>query len=655
MRLNTPVIQPISDIQETNLLISDLSSSEHFYSEISRKIIVRSNLVFGLFNLVLAIILAPKALHSVDSLGLIAALVINCAFALGVSYKGNLNQKIPNYATWILDFSTIITILLLTYTLHELSFYYLIVSLFFFNVSDSNKSVLPLSILSILGFGVLYFLSTPLFATVEAALQLMVCCIVLFLVGYLRVNLEEIIVTAKKITERLEEISSNLADRLDEEKHARLFAEEFDTETSLYNIATFQKLLERELFLFSLNHEENHEECLINLYIHSLENQTQTLSLANQSFLFMEIGNRLRNLFGSTWLIGRASKNEFVLFNKAREIGKNILDYAHVAQSDLQRPFFIDGLPIYLDIKCGVAQESVRSADELLRHARIASLYSIERSIDSPILFDGVFEEIVSRNDAILRQIRHAIDQSSFELFLHPVTHLSSKRILKAEALIRLKDIDGSYIPPSQFIPLAQRNGLVTEITQWVMRQSCRQLAILREEFHPAFEMSINVSPSDLHRPTDFLSLIDEVIEENKLPYDAITLEITEGIILDINTPVKDVLNTLRALGIKISLDDFGTGYSSLSYLDQLPIDYLKIDQSFIQEISENSNKYAICNGIIDISHSLNIAVIAEGIETTEQMALLERIHCDYGQGYLFSKPIFADDFLKHINLYYES
>ena len=643
----------IHKIQQTNILISALSGSEYFASEYSRRILVRSNFTFSAFNALLVVFLLTEEFQSTLPY-VIGLLVVNSILCLFLAWQASHIGKIPPSIHWLKDSIIFITVLFAVFLEPNISFYYLVVSLFYFFAVYSIRKATLLSIFSILGFAFTTIFFIASLNLIEISLKLFVSCMVLLLVGYLRANLDQIVHAAKNITESLEEVSSDLSDRLHNEKNARIQAEDFDLESGLHNLGSFQKILERELFLNSLNKSEIRVECIINLYINSLENHTQTLSLGNQNLLFSEIGFRLNQMFKDQYLIGRSSKNEFVLFDQKRESNELILEHAQRAQSELQRPFIIDGLPIYLDIKCGVAQEVVRDADQLLRHAQIASLYSIEQNINTPMLFDSMFEEIVARNDAILRQIRGAIADGSFELYLQPIIDLSSKQILKAEALVRLKDLDGSYISPAQFIPLAERNGLVNDITRWMIRKSCKRLATLRQEFHPDFQLSINISPFDLQNPIEFLNLIDDVVIENKIPYEAITLEITEGIFLDITSPVKDVFKTLKEIGVKISLDDFGTGYSSLSYLDQLPIDFLKIDRSFIDEISVKSNKYAICKGIIDISHSLGIQVVAEGIETVDQMNLLEKISCDFGQGYLFSKPVDEELFLEKVSPYFE-
>jgi predicted signal transduction protein with EAL and GGDEF domain len=201
--------------------------------------------------------------------------------------------------------------------------------------------------------------------------------------------------------------------------------------------------------------------------------------------------------FRKTGLIGRISKDEFVIYDKVGIYGEELLNFATNAQATLQVPIFIDSKSIYLEVKCGVACEVVSNTSDLLRHAQIASFYALERNIDKPILFDITFEILVAKNEVILGEIRRSIEQGSFSLFLQPIVDLSTEGTPEGgSTFIRMQDSNGSFIPPDVFILLAERHGLINEITQWVIKNACQQLNFLRNNYHPDFEISINISPS---------------------------------------------------------------------------------------------------------------------------------------------------------------
>jgi EAL domain-containing protein (putative c-di-GMP-specific phosphodiesterase class I) len=217
--------------------------------------------------------------------------------------------------------------------------------------------------------------------------------------------------------------------------------------------------------------------------------------------------------------------------------------------------------------------------------------------------------------------------------------------VTKAEALLRWHHPESGKVSPSVFIPIAEETGLITEIGNWVFYSVTEQVNLWREQFDDDFQVSINTSP---------LQWIDEAAAMNQwfshlqkagISGQAITVEITEGLLMDASDKITNRLLDFHDAEIQISIDDFGTGYSSLSYLKQFDIDYLKIDQSFVRNLDHDQNDLALCEAIIVMAHKLGIKVIAEGVETETQHQLLKDFDCDYGQGYLYSRPVAASDF----------
>lgn len=251
----------------------------------------------------------------------------------------------------------------------------------------------------------------------------------------------------------------------------------------------------------------------------------------------------------------------------------------------------------------------------------------------------------------LTKDLHEALEKQQFHLVYQPIVNLRTNKIQKAEALIRWQHPTKGIVTPSDFIPIAERTGLINEIGNWAFIEALTQVAVWRQTIDPNFQISVNKSPVQIFNTANkskdnFLNWATYMSEHN-LPADCIAVEITEGVLLDSNTAVINYLLEFHDAGIQVALDDFGTGYSSLSYLKKFDIDYIKIDRSFVQNIEFDSDNMVLCEAIIAMAHKLKLRVIAEGIETQEQLDLLKFAGCDFGQGYFFSKPISPEEFEK--------
>ena len=245
----------------------------------------------------------------------------------------------------------------------------------------------------------------------------------------------------------------------------------------------------------------------------------------------------------------------------------------------------------------------------------------------------------------IANELRDALNKNQFWVAYQPIVELANGNIHKAEALLRWQHPSRGLISPAEFIPIAECSGLIVDIGEWVFREVASQIKHWRSMFHPDFQISVNKSPVQFHSAVDHQVSWIDYMQSLGLPGQSIVVEITEGLLLDAGGMVTEKFIGFRDAGIEVSLDDFGTGYSSLSYLKKFDIDYLKIDRSFVNNLTTDSDDMALCEAIIVMAHKLRIKVIAEGIETPEQRDLLLAVGCDYGQGYLFSKPVPAEAF----------
>jgi EAL domain-containing protein (putative c-di-GMP-specific phosphodiesterase class I) len=259
--------------------------------------------------------------------------------------------------------------------------------------------------------------------------------------------------------------------------------------------------------------------------------------------------------------------------------------------------------------------------------------------------FTPALQEAAENRLYLANDLRRALPEGQFWLAYQPIVELASGAIYKAEALLRWQHPKRGLVSPAEFIPIAEETGLILEIGNWVFQQAVQQVRHWRHSLHTDIQISVNASPVQFKASPGCHSLWSSQPEPSTLDGKSIVIEITEGILMDASSEIVDKLIAFRDAGMQVALDDFGTGYSSLSYLKKFDIDYLKIDQSFVKNLEPQSDDLILCQAIIVMAHKLGIQVIAEGIETQQQLDLLRNAGCDYGQGYLFSRPVPAAEF----------
>jgi EAL domain-containing protein (putative c-di-GMP-specific phosphodiesterase class I) len=283
-------------------------------------------------------------------------------------------------------------------------------------------------------------------------------------------------------------------------------------------------------------------------------------------------------------------------------------------------------------------------AIELIKKAETAMRNVKEQGPDNIGFFIEAMNQHAREQHSIESGIRRALHEHEFVLHYQPKIDLRTATVVGAEALIRWQKPGHGWVYPSDFIPVAEDSGLIVPLSKWVLAQACRQTRAWQTAGLPLIRMSVNMSPIDF-RQRDFVDGVAHVLEQTGLAPEWLELEITEGVLMQNVEATMTALNRLKALGTRLAIDDFGTGYSSLSYLRRFPIDVLKIDQSFIRGLSDDRNDAALVSAIINLGKGLGLKVIAEGIETAEQLAFLKAHHCEEGQGYFFSKALPADAF----------
>ncbi|MGZ8157239.1 MAG: putative bifunctional diguanylate cyclase/phosphodiesterase [Methylobacter sp.] len=418
----------------------------------------------------------------------------------------------------------------------------------------------------------------------------------------------------------------------------------FDSLTGLPNRHMFYERLAQEM---KKSRRVGLPLALLFLDLDHFKDVNDTLGHCKGDLLLKEMAQRLLACVRSTDTVARLGGDEFTIILAELHEQDSIERLAQEILCQLTKPFELAGEVAYVSVSIGITlyPEDTDDIDVLIKNADQAMYAAKDQGRNCRHYFTISMQEAALARMRLINDLRNALAERQFWLAYQPIVELTTGAIHKAEALIRWQHPAHGLISPAEFIPVAEATGMIIDIGEWVFREAAQQTAQWRTEHHDDFQVSINKSPVQFQREGNGHLAWFEHLRELGLPGQSIVVEITEGLLMDAGVLITGQLLAFRDAGIQVSLDDFGTGYSSLSYLKKFDIDYLKIDQSFTRNLSPNTNDLALCEAIIVMAHKLGIKVIAEGIETQEQRDLLTAAGCDYGQGYLFSKPVSADKF----------
>ncbi|MGA1408393.1 MAG: bifunctional diguanylate cyclase/phosphodiesterase [Prochlorotrichaceae cyanobacterium] len=363
--------------------------------------------------------------------------------------------------------------------------------------------------------------------------------------------------------------------------------------------------------------------------------------------LLKQVAQRLKNIIRSNDIIARISGDEFVLLLEDIYQQDAIIIILEKLMSSFKEPFDVLETKLYISACMGVSlfpQDGITVVD-LMRNADLAMYQSKEEGRNTYKFFTADLTERALQRARIENALQEALLRKEFYLMYHPQIHLHTHQIVGMEVLLRWQHLEMGMISPATFIPIAEQNGLIRDLGRWVLLLACRQGKAWLDQGVDFGRMAINVSGKQL-QDKDFAHDVRWILAETQFPAQHLELEVTESFVMRVPEVSIQHLSTLKDLGIQISIDDFGTGYSSLSYLKRLPIDKLKIDQTFIRDIYTDSDDMAITSSVIAMGHALGLTVIAEGVETESQAQFLKDQHCDEAQGYLYSKPLLEERFL---------
>ena len=366
--------------------------------------------------------------------------------------------------------------------------------------------------------------------------------------------------------------------------------------------------------------------------------------------LLLALADRLRSHSGRLGALARLGGDQFALVQadieqpyEAAELAQNILD-------DLEAPFALDQEEIRLRATIGITlfPEDGDSTEKLLQKAEQTMTLAKTRSRNRYQFYIASVDSEMRRRRELEKDLREALVRNQFHLVYQPQISYRDQRVVGVEALIRWIHPEHGFVPPDQFIPLAEQNGTIIAIGEWVLDQACKQLREWHDQGFTDLRMAVNLSTVQLHH-SELPRVVNNLLQIYRLPPRSLELEVTEtGLMEDISTAAQHLLS-LRRSGALIAIDDFGTGYSSLSYLKSLPLDKIKIDKSFVQDLIDDDDDATIVRAIIQLGKSLGMQVIAEGVETTEQEAYIISEGCHEGQGYFYSKPLPSRELLAYL------
>jgi len=372
--------------------------------------------------------------------------------------------------------------------------------------------------------------------------------------------------------------------------------------------------------------------------------------------LLIKCAKRLQNAIKNEATVGRLGGDEFIVLINGLVKRNDVLSVTQTLLEAFRRPFNLDDRELIMTVSIGVAifPDDGDSASDLLRNADIAMYQAKDLGRNTYSFFTQEMNAIMQRRLELEEQMHGALERQEFEVYYQPQIDIKNDKIIGAEALIRWHNASLGHVTPDEFIPVAEQTGLIVPIGEFVIKQAMHFLSDWEKKPKSKFSMAVNISPRQF-RDEGLFTFIRDQLREMSLSPEQLELEITEGVLMNGQGYIKNALNKIKQLGIKLGMDDFGTGYSSLGYLRKFSFDVLKIDRSFVQGITTNRADYDLVKATIAMSRSLGLSVVAEGVETKEQLMMIQGLGCHVVQGFYFSKPLPAQALYKYSKSFYNS
>jgi len=407
----------------------------------------------------------------------------------------------------------------------------------------------------------------------------------------------------------------------------------FDPLTGLANRAFFHERLRHAI---KLRHEDGHSTGLLYIDLDDFKGINDRWGHDLGDEVLHEIGKRIEQSVRPGDTAARLGGDEFAVVLTEPVTAEDAVGVAERLLAEIGKPLDSASGPLYMSASVGIAFGS--NDETLLREADIAMYRAKGHPEVGYAFFDPQLDRVSLERSQRIGELREGIVRGDFRLDYQAVVDLDQHQIIGYEALVRWEHPTAGELPPGEFIPLAEETGLIVGLGEWVLSEACAEATRLCRLHGRPMHMSVNVSARQLHHP-DFLHHVERALDSSALMPSLLTLELTESTLLASDERVAQALQTIKGHGVVLALDDFGTGYASLSYLRQFPIDVVKIDRSFTANVGNQNGDLVLLKGIIDLGHALELNLVAEGIETSEQHTIVRKLGCQQAQGFYFGRP----------------
>ncbi len=455
---------------------------------------------------------------------------------------------------------------------------------------------------------------------------------------------------AELAEQHVEELQKHIAQQEITEKALRDSREKFKHAAyhdSLTDLPNRNQFVERTGFLLE-RYKADKNKCftILSLDLNRFKTINESLGHSSGDKLILEVAERLLNSVREDDMVARFSGDEFGIILKDISKKEEVISYIQIITRKFNKSFSIDGKSIFTSFAIGVAicDQNYENVDDLIRDSDIA-MYEA-KSCEKPfVLFDQTMHARAVNLLQTETDLRYALERNELVAFYQPIISLETMKVIGFEALMRWIHPKRGLVSPGEFIPVSEKTGLIIPMTIWMLRDSCRKLAKWKEMAPDNQNLMISVNLSGKHfAQDDLVAQVKQILSETGIAPMSLKLEITESAVMDNAEAAISILKQLKRVGVQLSIDDFGTGYSSLSYLHRFPIDTLKIDRSFVSSMEGGSENGEIVRTVVALAKALGLNVIAEGIETIHQLHQLRILGTEYGQGFLFSKPVPLDE-----------